>query len=312
MIVADANHNLSTESKFESIFKKAAALLPAEAGDQLLAFITPAALTTLVIILVAWAGSHFFGVGEVADLLLLAVGYIALGGIALEAAQHLASCIKLGLNASSENELDAAAKHLATAITLVGVQAVLTILFRKKPGETFKTVHGRRIPSYSKAYPHLAALPKTNGLWYRPKLIFTRKKDAGTGATSYAGDIRIGRFPGVNGRSEIVAAISHEKVHQFFSPKFFLLREIRIYLKQSAYSRSFLLRYIEEALAETVGLLAGHGWKKENIFKGLIFPLNGHYNITISQMRAEAGGILLGPITVGSMIFNVFYALNTD
>jgi hypothetical protein len=43
-------------------------------------------------------------------------------------------------NARTEADLDAAAKDLAEAITLIGVNAALILLFRKKPGDTFKSL----------------------------------------------------------------------------------------------------------------------------------------------------------------------------
>ena len=311
-----ASKPLALDKKLEKVFAGAAKLLPHEVGQQLMAFATPAAFAALATIVTAWAVAHFFGVGEVADLLLLVAGYAALGGIAIEAATHIADCIKLTINSSTDKELDAASKHLATAITLVGVQSVMIILFRKRPGDTFKTVHGKPL----KPYKQMSRLPRGDGMRYKPKLIFTRTKNTGIGKTDPLGNSQIGRAPGGKfshgpndpWRQELRAAVAHEKVHQFFSPKFYLLREIRIYAKQSAYARSFLLRYIEEALAETIGLLRGSGWTRENVFKGLIFPLNGKYTLTISQMRAEARGILLGPVIAAGMMFNAFYGLSVD
>ncbi len=301
---------LGAEKKLGLIIERAAKLLPGDVGRQLLAIVTPTALAILATTVTVWAAAHFFGVGEIADLILLITGYVALGGIAFEAAGHIVHFVKLTTTASTEADLDAAAKHLATAISLVGVQTVLVILFRKRPGDMFKPVHGRKIPSLQQwvAQP----LARNGGLSYKPKLMFTRKKDTGTGATNIVGDIRIGRFPGEGGRQEMMAAIFHERVHQFLSPKFYLLRNIRIYAKQSGYQRSFLLRYIEEAMAETIARLRAYGWSRESVFQGLIFPLGQHYTITITNLRSEASGILLGPIVAGGMVFQVFYGVSKD
>jgi hypothetical protein len=83
-------------------------------------------------------------------------------------------------------------------------------------------------------------------------------------------------------------------------------RDFRVYMKQSGYSKSFILRYLEEALAETYGQLRAYGFGKEQLIKGLKFPLGTQYEITVTQLADEARGILIGPITVGGMIYNVY------
>lgn len=306
-------NNIGTEKKLGLILERAAKLLPAEVGEQLLAATTPEALSFMVAAIAVWGIAHIFGVGEIADVVLLVVGYAALGGVASEAAEHIGSVIKITKNASVDSDINDAAKHLAAAITLVGVQSVLVILLRKSPGETFKTVHGKPMKPYKQW--NAEPLPKNGSFRYQPKVIFTRKMNTGSGRTDALGNIRIGRAPGgkvFHGptdpwRQELRATLHHEKVHQFLSPKFYLLRKVRIYIKQSAYQRSFLLRYIEEALAETVAKIRGHGWSRDNLFEGLVFPLENGYGITITQLRTEASGIFLGPVVVAGMVFQTWY-----
>jgi len=40
-------------------------------------------------IVMVWAGAHFFGVGELADVILLITGWAAIGGVAIEAGKKL-------------------------------------------------------------------------------------------------------------------------------------------------------------------------------------------------------------------------------
>jgi len=306
-----AVRNLPVEKRLEIVFQKAARLLPAEMGNQLMAFISPSALTTMGVVLVAWAGSHFFGVGEIADVVLLILGWVAVGGVAVEAGDNIIDFIKKTLNANTERDCDDAARHLAKAVTLLGVQLVLALLLRKKPGDTFKIAKSKDMPRFASAFP--VPLARNMPLRYRPKLIFTKKLNFRDARTNPLGDIRVGtgaRF-GNSSKEELLAAIYHEKVHQFMTPKLYLFRNLRIYMKQSAYRKSFILRYLEEALAETIGLLRAHGMNGPNILKGLKFPIeNTGYQITFSALGHEAKGILLGPVVAGGMIYNVFHGFN--
>jgi hypothetical protein len=68
----------------------------------------------------------------------------------------------------------------------------------------------------------------------------------------------------------------------------------------SAYSRSALLRYLEEALAEGYGQLRVHGLEKA--FGAYRFPIDFGY-VTVAQMAAE--GQAIGTITLGGVLFYV-------
>ena len=68
----------------------------------------------------------------------------------------------------------------------------------------------------------------------------------------------------------------------------------------SAYSRSALLRYLEEALAEGYGQLRVHGL--EQALGAYRFPINGGY-VTVAQLASE--GQAIGTITLGGVLFYV-------
>jgi hypothetical protein len=68
----------------------------------------------------------------------------------------------------------------------------------------------------------------------------------------------------------------------------------------SGYSRSQLLRYLEEALAEGYGQLRVHGLEKA--LGAYRFPVDLGY-VTVSQMVAE--GQAIGTITLGGTLFYV-------
>lgn len=47
----------------------------------------------------------------------------------------------------------------------------------------------------------------------------------------------------------------------------------------------------------------------KNIIAGFKFPLADNYQITFTTLRHEAAGILLGPVVVGGIMYNVFYEM---
>lgn len=317
--------NISTmnmEERLQSVVVRAAALLPHEIGQQLLAFITPEALAAMAGITVVWIGAHFFGVGEAADIILLLVGWAAVGGVAIEAAKKLFDFINKTYQARSDDDLENAAHDLAQAITLIGVNTVMALLLKKKPSDTFQTTKGGvKVPRYSNTIASKMNLPRSGSpAWlYKPKITFTKRLNVSEGSTNIAGDIKVGRdvfrnaMSGQEARERMLMTLYHEQVHQFIAPKFYLFREFRSFMRQSGYLKSYLLRYLEEALAETVALMRARGLSSETIISGLKYPIAYTNNqITYTLMRHEAAGILLGPVVVGGLVYNVYYGLIND
>ena len=80
---------LTLEQKLEEVVHRAARLLPGDAGRRLLAFVSPESLATMAAVVVIWAGSHFFGVGEIADVILLLGGIATVGMTAVDGGKTL-------------------------------------------------------------------------------------------------------------------------------------------------------------------------------------------------------------------------------
>lgn len=305
--------------KLEIAIEKTIPLLPADVGQYLRSMITKEALITMAAILTVWIVAHFFGVGEIADLILVGAGYLALGATAIDAGHKLYDFADKTYNATTEADLDGAARDLADAITLIGVNAVLFLLLKNKPQDTFKTPYrGRSFPKIStqQITGMKNAAPRTSGWRYKPNFKITRTNEAGFGSTDILGDAKVGRAYDRKQKTakeaikDLHQAIFHESIHQFLSPKFYLLREPLIFLKQSGYNKSYILRYIEEAFAETVALMRKNGLSSKSIVDGLRFPLNNNYELSIALLRLEAAGVLLGPITVSGMVYNVYYGVS--
>lgn len=309
---------LDLQARLHVVLTKAATLLPADIGQQLLSLITPQALTTMATIVVIWAGAHFFGIGEIADVILLIVGWAAIGGVAIEAGKKLYDFAIKTHSAQSELDLDEAANDLAEAITLIGINTVFALLLRKKPDDIFN-VHFKsaKVPRYTRKRAASLNLPRNThpGWRYRPKIKFTNTMTAGQGQTQISGDIIVGRFfdrttkTAAQAAHDVLETIYHEKVHQFIAPKFYLLRESRALLQRSGYFKSYILRYLEEALAETIAKLRANGISPRYVVEGFRFPLGDGYQITYTALRHEAAGILLGPVTVSGSMYNVYYGI---
>ena len=79
--------------------------------------------------------------------------------------------------------------------------------------------------------------------------------------------------------TERLVVLLHERVHQFLAPKLYVLRHYRVGNRAGSYVRSSLWRYIEEALAETIGQLGANGFREA--FGGIRFPVkNGYMYLT--------------------------------
>ena len=99
--------------------------------------------------------------------------------------------------------------------------------------------------------------PTTAGkLFYRSKLVGRGSKAAGSGATSIWGDIW---YSTRGALADQQLARIHEQVHSFLTPKLQVLRGFRVRLGVNAYEKSYLLKFLEEAIAETVAQVAVNG-----------------------------------------------------
>lgn len=78
----------------------------------------------------------------------------------------------------------------------------------------------------------------------------------------------------------------HEGVHQFLSPRSGPLRGLRADVGMAGYNRSHLIRYLEEAAAETVGT--------GSLRAGLRFPLQGGYGLSKGRIMLEGAAYVGG------------------
>lgn len=246
------------EKRVEEAITRCLPKLGPEARTQLAALITPQAIAIIAGILIAWVVSHAFAVGEIIDIIILVVGVASIGLAVFTGLDHLYDFAVGTFQARTAQDLDAAADHLAKAIGILGIQAVLAVLFR-----------GARMPqTFRGTRPHHPGSPppRTPGWRYKPTTTTTPLGLNAHAYTTFYGNIRI--QPNLTSAQREVA-LRHEQVHQALAPKLYLLRNFRIDNRVRSYFNSSLWRFLEEALAQVYGT--------RQFFAGVRFPVQTGY-----------------------------------
>jgi hypothetical protein len=122
---------LSDSEKALDAAWRALPLLPAETRGEIAALLTLQSMAMIGATAAVWAGSHFFGVGFVFDVVALGVGSYCLGSEALRAGHELYRFWTRATRAKTEADLDAAAGYFAHAISIIGVNTILIIFARR-------------------------------------------------------------------------------------------------------------------------------------------------------------------------------------
>ena len=284
--------------RIQAAIERSLPFLPAEAAREVEALLTPASLAIITATLVAWAGSHFFGVGEIVDAILLVVGFALVGAGVWSGARELYEFATTAIHARSEGDLDRAAHHFASAVVILGVTIVTALLLKRSA----RAVRAR--PS-EPLEPGLLDVgdppaPGTAPTIRRPPALAS----GALGETDWYGNIAVARNQSI---SEQRLTLYHEWIHSVLSPRITPLRQLRAALRASAYWRSALMRYLEEAMAEGYAQLRAQGL--EGILTGIRFPITNGY-VTISQLASE--GIAIGTISLGGARFTVYVSENGD
>ena len=293
------------KANLQAVVKRAAAKLPGATGHQLLQLIEPQSLELCAVVVTAWAVAQFFGFGEVADVVLIVLGRIALGAVAVPAGRELFAFAVGTYEARGDDDLDRAAEHLANAVALITVQAALAVLLRKPAGalkEQYLAQPGVPDPLPRSLFRNL---PSNRWYGYKPSTVGSPALPVGAGETVITtGDVTYS-LQGTLEEQQLARA--HEQFHQFMIPKLNLLRGLRGFLRAQGYNRSYILRALEEAMAELQAQLRVNGLKRADIVGSIRFPVQAGY-VTIAKIGEEARGLVLGPITGGGSIYNVVFS----
>ncbi|MCD0459784.1 hypothetical protein [Roseiconus lacunae] len=135
---------LSLEDRFENVLRRTVPKLPAEIQEEFAALLSPASLAIMIGVLVVWGGSHYFGVGFIADALLLVLGLGFLGWQIWSVGGDFVAFVDLTCQARSDDDLEKASKHLANFIAVVGVAAFLAMIAKgaKRMGPKLRNMRG--------------------------------------------------------------------------------------------------------------------------------------------------------------------------
>ena len=285
---------LSNTDRVGEAMRRSLPHIPSDARGVVEAMLQPKSLAIIAGTLVVWAGSHFFGIGEVVDIILLAVGVVVLGFSVFEGAGALYDFANKSIDAQSDADLDVAGRHFARAVVILGVATIQAVLLRGPA----KAVVARGRP---RIYVRLRLPPPPPG---GAGLQVTRPPSlpgGSLGKTSAYGAIRVARNQSL---TEQRLTLLHELVHRYLSPRIGPFAQIRAELRMSAYARSSLLRYLEEAMAEGYAQLRVNGLAQA--VQALRFPLQGGY-VTVSQLAGE--GVAIGTIVLGGSLLHVTVSL---
>lgn len=281
---------LNVQERIAEAMRRALPMLPAEARHQVEAMLTPESLVIIAGTLLVWAGSHLFGVGEIVDLILLTVGFAVLGLSVFSGGQELYSFARTAVDATTDAHLDRAAGHFASAVNILGISLISALLLRRSG----QAVVARGKPTI-KPMPNVGAAPAAG---VRPRITRPFSLPSGAlGETDWWGNISVTRNQTM---TEQRLTLFHEWVHSVLSPRLGPMRQLRAQFRASGYWRSALLRYLEEAMAESYAQLRVNGL--EMVLVGIRFPIEGGY-VTVSQIAAE--GIAIGNIAIGGAQYTV-------
>lgn len=293
--------NLSPAEKIGESLRRCLPLLGPEARREIEQLIQPSALAVVAGVLIAWVVSHLVGIGEIIDVLLVGVGVLAIGLSVFEGIDELYLFAKGAVDGMGPSDFDRSAQHFARAVSILGVQAVLSVLLKGAP----RSFRGGRV---NVGEPPLFA----RGPVSRPPLRATTGLEAGTGETSMWGEIVISRLGTATDR-RLVAL--HEAVHRLLTPKLQVLRNFRIANRASSYARSSLSTYLEEALAETAAQVGVNGIRAA--FRGIAFPVKfGYVTLlretqigyrTVRPFLPELGGVCAGGFIFGGIAFEIWW-----
>ena len=291
---------MSNTDRLAEVLKRSKKNFGPDVGQAIDSLLSPTNLAILAGTLVVWAGSHFFGVGEILDVLLLVVGAFAIGWSIGDVAKDLATFTDRTINARTEDDLEKAAQAFSHAIVLAGITVIMALLLRRSVKQIQVTRGANVMDAMRPREPGLPPVgtdPAKGRIWSKPGITSDPSLPAGEGSTSPFGEVRLSPAGSVTEQALVRA---HELVHQFLTPRFGVLRNLRVQLRMSGYMRSMLLQYLEEAIAETVAQLRVNG--TSGLLQGVKFPVANGY-MTIGSLVSE--GVSIGIIAAETQFFSV-------
>jgi hypothetical protein len=291
---------MSTTDRLKEVLTRSKKNFGPDVAQAIDALLSPTNLAILAGTLALWAGSHFFGVGEIVDVLLLVVGAFTIGWSVSDVAKDVYTFADRTLNARTDADLERASQAFTHAVVLAGITVIMALLLRRSAKE-IQIARGANVVDAmrprSPGLPRVGPDPESGRIWSKPGIKSDPTLSAGEGSTSPFGEVKLSPHGSVNEQALVRA---HELVHRFLTPRFGVLRTFRVQLAMSAYLRSAFLQYVEEAIAETVAQLRVNGFS--GFLEGVKFPVANGY-VTITDLVSE--GATIGTISAGTQFFTV-------
>lgn len=304
--------NMALADRLGEVITRAAGKLPGEIANGLLSMLNQETLLLMAGLFVVWAASHLWGVSFFFDIAFIGVAIYSAGRGAWEGCKHVYHFVDKTLNANSETDLDQASDHLSSAITILGITLVTSILLRASSLKAVRQLKANNWKPPIIRKPIVGASPLKGE---KPKITNSDSMPIGKGKTDPYGNIVLGTAPGfineqVGGiiiqrtatMADFEVAYYHELVHRFFSPRINVMRKFRAQMGQSAYNNSAIIRGVEEAIAEMYAQCRVRGISQKNIIRGFRFPIEDGA-VTVSQLKGE--GVVIGTIVVQGFHFFV-------
>jgi hypothetical protein len=234
------------------------------------------------------------------DVALLLVGAFTIGWSTQDVARDLITFGTGAVSARNDVELEKAAMALASAIVTGGITVVMALLLRKSA----RSIQATRGAAFAKtATPRQPGLVKVgtdsqaSRFWRQPTITGDPNLPPGVGSTTAFGDVT---FSTAGTPTEQQLALFHELEHSNFSPKIRPFRTFRARLAMSGYTRTAILRYLEEAFVE--GKAHARLFGVGRFVTGIRFPVANGY-MTLQQLACE--GAEIGKILIGAQQFSV-------
>ena len=118
------------QAKLLESARRAADFLPGEAREQFLQLFNPVNLAITTAVLLAWALAQLTPAGWIADIVLILIALGTLGFAAFQVGGELGSYLRIAAEAKSEADLDEAARHLAVAVSTIGVTVFVALIMK--------------------------------------------------------------------------------------------------------------------------------------------------------------------------------------
>jgi The BURPS668_1122 family of deaminases len=129
-----ASVKVADSEKLLEAMKRSAKYMPGELYEQVKALLTPEAIAGMAAFGAAYVASQLTPVGWIADALVAVMfigGVIFMGTELIEVGKLLIKFYETATNASSDAQYDEAGKYFAEAVTKVGVDVIVLIVFHK-------------------------------------------------------------------------------------------------------------------------------------------------------------------------------------